>query len=74
MPITSICLDLRLKELFIESKNTRIGVWTRKIWSFEVGEHQEPHYCTNPCNSVPDGCRSILETPVNENFQPKFAS
>ena len=45
----------------------------RKIWSFEVGVHQEPHYCANPRNSVLDGCRSFLETPVSAIFQPKFA-
>ena len=74
MPIPGIWLDSRLKEFFIESKNVRIRVQTRKIWWSEVGVLQEPHYCVNPRNSVPEGCRSILETPVNALFQPKFAS
>ena len=72
MSITSIWLDSRLKEIFIESKNARIGVRIRKIWSSEVGVHQEPHYCANPRNSVPKGCRNTLETPVNAIFQTKF--
>ena len=70
MPITSIWIDSKLKDLFIESKNVRIGIQTRKIWSSEVGVHQEPHYCINPRNSVLEGCRSILATPVNVIFQP----
>ena len=37
MHITGIWIDSILKELFVESKNERIGVWTRKIWSSEVG-------------------------------------
>ena len=73
MPITGIWLDFRFKEIFIESKNARIGVRMRKIWSSEVGVHREPHYCIDPRNSVPEGCRSILETLINANFQPKFA-
>ena len=32
-----IWMDSRLKELSIESKNTQNGVWTKKLWSFEVG-------------------------------------
>ena len=62
MSITGIWLYSRLTKLFIESKNAQIGVRTRKIWSSKVGVHQEPHYCANPRNSVPEGCRSILET------------
>ena len=31
MPVTSIFLDSRLKEFFIESKNAPIKVWTKKI-------------------------------------------
>ena len=73
MPITGKCLDSRLKNIFIESKNARIRVRMRKIWSSEVGVHQEPHYCANPRNSMSEGCRSILETLVNANFQPKFS-
>ena len=73
MPVTGIWLDSRLKELFIESKNARIEVRTITIWSFEVGVHQEPHYCPNLRNSVPEGCMSILENPINAIFQPKFA-
>ena len=72
MSINGISLDSRLKELFIESKNTRIKVRTRKIWSSEVGVQQGSHYCANPRNSVPEGCRNILETPIHTNFQPKF--
>ena len=68
MPINSIWLDSRLKDLFIESKNKRIRVWTRKIWSSEVGVQQGPHYCVNLRNSVPEGCRNILETPVLVSF------
>ena len=70
MSITGIWLDSRLKEIFIESKKARIGVWMRKIWLSEVKVYQEPHYCTNPRNSVPEGCRSIFATPVNEIFNP----
>ena len=55
MPITGIWLGPRLKDIFIESKNAQIGVWKRKIWLSEVGVHQEPHYCINPHNSVPEG-------------------
>ena len=73
MPITGTWLDSRLKDLFIESKNARISVRTRKIWSSEVEVHQELHYCANPRNSMLEGWRSILETPVNAIFQPKFA-
>ena len=36
MPFTRIWLNFRLKDLFIESKNVQIGVWTRKLWSSEV--------------------------------------
>ena len=32
-----IWMDSRLKGLSIESKNTQNGVWTKKLWSFEVG-------------------------------------
>ena len=56
MSITSIWIDSRLKEFFIESKNARIIVRTRKIWSSKVGVHLEPHYWANPRNSVPKGC------------------
>ena len=70
MPITGIWLDSKLKELFIESKNARNGVKTRNIWSSEVGVHQEPHCCANPRNSMPEGCRSILATPVNAILNP----
>ena len=70
MPITSIWLDSRLKDFFIESKNAQIGVRTRKIWSSELKVYQEPHYCANPRNSVPVGCRSILATLVNAIFNP----
>ena len=73
MPINDIWIDSRLKELFIKSKNERIRVQTRKIWSSEVEVQQGSHYCTSPRNSVPEGFMSILETPVNEIFQPKFA-
>ena len=74
MPIISIWLDSRLKEIFIESKSAQIEVRMRKIWLSEVGVHQEPHYYANPRNSVPEGCRNILATPVNAIFfQPKFA-
>ena len=72
MLITDIWLDSKLKELFIESKNTRIKVWTRKIWSFEVRMQQGPHYCANPRNSVPEGCKNILATHVHASFQPQF--
>ena len=72
MPFTSIWLDSRLKDLFIESKNAQIEVQTRKIWSSEVGVQQGPHYCANPRNSVPKGCRNILATLVHTSFQPKF--
>ena len=44
----------------------------KNIWSSEVGIHQEPHYCANPCNSVPEGYRSILAAPINAIFQLKF--
>ena len=74
MPITGIWLDVRLKYIFIESKNVRSRIGMGKIWSSEVGVHQEPHYCSNPRNIVPNGCKSILATPVNAIFQPKFAS
>ena len=37
MLLTGIWSDSRLKELSIESKNVRIRVWTRKIWSFKFG-------------------------------------
>ena len=73
MPIIGIWLDSRRKELFIDSKNTRIEVHTRKIWSSEAGVHQKPNYCANPRNRMPEGCQSILATPVNAIFQPKFA-
>ena len=73
MPITGIWIHSRLKDLFIESMNVRIGVQSKKIWLSEIGLHQEPHYCANPRNSMLEGCRSILETPVNTTFQPKFA-
>ena len=36
MPFTSIWLNFRLKNLFVESKNTQIGVHTRKLWSSEI--------------------------------------
>ena len=72
MLITDIWLDSKLKELFIEFKNARIGVKTRKIWSSEVGVHQEPHCCANPRNSVLEGCRSILATPVNAILNPNL--
>ena len=72
MPITGIWLDSRLKDIFIESKNTRIGVRMRNLWSSEVGVQQGPHYCGNPHNSVPKRCRNILATPIPISFQPKF--
>ena len=74
MPITGVWLNSRLKEIFIESKNEQIEVQTRNIWSSKVRVHEKPHYCANPRNNVPEGYRSILATPVNAIFQPKFAS
>ena len=72
MPIIGTQLDSRLKEIFIESKNARIGVWMRKIWSSEVEVQHGPHYCANPRNSVPKGCKNLLATSVHTSFQPKF--
>ena len=72
MPINGIWLDSILKEIFKKSKNAQIGVRARKIWSSEVGVQQGPHYWANRRNSVPEGCRNILVTPVHANFQPKF--
>ena len=74
MSFTGIQKDSRLKEIFIGSKNARIGVRMRKIWSSEVGVHREPHYYANPRNSVPEGCRSIFATPVNAVFLTQIYS
>ena len=41
MPSTGMWLDYRLKKLFIESKNICNGLWTRKLWSSEVGASHE---------------------------------
>ena len=37
MPYTGIWLDSRLIDISIESKNAQNGLWTRKLWSSEVG-------------------------------------
>ena len=50
IPFTGIWLNFRLKDLFIESKNTQIGVRRRKLWSFEV-EAADSH-----------GCAKIIQT------------
>ena len=42
--ITSIWLNSRLKDLFIESKNAQIRVRTRKLWSTEF-EAADSHRC-----------------------------
>ena len=44
IPFTSIWLNSRLKDLFIESKNAQIGVRTRKLWSSKV-EATDSHRC-----------------------------
>ena len=50
-------MDARLKGFSIESKNTQNGLWTKKLWSSEVGGHNQkiclkeqcqPGCCT-PC-------------------------
>ena len=51
MQFTSLWLNSRLKDLFIESKNVQIRVWMRKLWSSEV----------KAANS--HGCAKIGQTP-----------
>ena len=41
MPSIGMHLDSILKDLSIESKNTRKGLQTRKLWSSEVGASYE---------------------------------
>ena len=70
MLITDIWLDSRLKDIFIESKNTQIEVRMRN----SKLEYTRSHTIV-PIHTIarPKGCRSILATPVNANFKPKFA-
>ena len=86
MSFTGIWSDFRLKELSIEFKNVRIGVWTRKIWLYEVGSLEvcrgAMQLSLNPHNCVPEGCnfeaQSCNSVPENirgsyctPNFNPK---
>ena len=41
MPSSGICLDSRLRYISIESKNVQNELWTRKLWSSEVGASYE---------------------------------
>ena len=41
MPSTGICLDSRLRELSIESKNVQNELRMGKLWSSEVGTSHE---------------------------------
>ena len=68
MPIIGTWLDSRLKELFIESKKCES--------EFRLDRHGHPklEYTRShtiapiDANSVPKGCKSILETPLNAIF------
>ena len=48
MSITGIWPNSKLKELFIESKNSWIEVRTRNIWPSKVEVQQGPRYYANP--------------------------
>ena len=42
-----ILLNSRLHDISVESKNTRIRVWMRKLWSSEVGAADLQGWCGN---------------------------
>ena len=60
IPSTRIWSNSRLKDLSIESKNVRIGVRTKKIWSFKVGGL--------------NGCRGYAITPKPMQFRTQGCS
>ena len=72
MPIIGIWLDSRLKELFIESKMCELE-FGRERYGRPKLEYTRSHTIAPiHTNSGPEGCRSILETPVNAIFNPNL--
>ena len=82
MAISLIWSDYRLKDLSIESKNVRIGVRTREIWSCKVGGLKMcmssrghvmaplPHYNVRaPCN-----CAKLAHNSVPESIMEQLQS
>ena len=64
IPSTSIWSDSRLKDLSIESKNVRIRVQTRKLWSLKVG-------CLKGCRVTQLRARELLGRSNTRHFDPK---
>ena len=46
-----ICVDSRIIGLSIESKNTQNGLRTKKLWSSEVGGHNQKIRCAEPAGA-----------------------